>query len=217
MKIVNLGESSSVLNSFLAQIRDKSIQKDSMRFRRNLERIGEIFAYEVSKTLAYSPAEVETPLGIASTSLPSDKLVLGTVLRAGLPIHQGLLNFFDDAQNSFVAAYRKYGKDNECKLQIEYSSCPSLEGKVLILADSMIASGASIVLAYQALVEDGEPLHTHIVCPVASRDGVEYMSQALPHNRVTLWVGAIDEELTNKSFIVPGLGDAGDLAYGPKF
>ena len=217
MKIVNLGETSSVLNTFISQLRDKSIQKDSMRFRRNLERIGEIFAYEISKTLSSAVSEVETPLGIASIPTPSDKLVLGTVLRAGLPLHQGMLNFFDDSQNSFVAAYRKYGKDNECKLQIEYSSCPPLEDKVLVLADTMIASGASILLAYQALIENGEPLHTHIACPVASRDGVDFLSQNLPHNRVTLWVGAIDEELTNKSFIVPGLGDAGDLAYGPKF
>lgn len=216
MKIINLGEKNSILNHFIAQLRDTSVQKDKMRFRTNLERIGEVFAYEISKVLSYAPTEVETPLGIANTSLVSDSVVLSTILRAGLPIHQGLLNYFDEAQNSFIAAYRKYGKDNECKLHMEYSSCPSLEGKVLIISDAMIATGASMVLAYQSLLEHGEPLHTHIVCPVASADGVEYMSRLLPHKRVTLWVGAIDEELTNKSFIVPGLGDAGDLAYGAK-
>jgi len=216
MKIINLGENNSLLNQFIAQIRDKSVQKDSMRFRRNLERIGEIFAYEISKTLDYQEINVETPLGIATVNVPGNQLVLSTIMRAGLPIHQGLLNYFDTAQNGFVAAYRKYGKDNECKLQIEYESCPSLEGKVLVIADSMIASGASIALTYQSLTSSEEPVHTHIVCPVASRDGVEYLSKVLPHKRVTLWVGAIDEELTNKSFIVPGLGDAGDLAYGSK-
>jgi len=216
MRIVNLGENPSLLNQFIAQLRDRTIQKDSMRFRRNLERVGEIFAYEISKELNYVENDVETPLGIASVKIPSDKLVLATILRAGMPIHQGLLNFFDGAQNGFVAAYRKYGKDNECKLQIEYENCPPIEGKILVISDSMIASGASIALTYQSLTAKEEPVHTHIVCPVASRDGVEYLSKILPHKRVTLWVGAIDEELTNKSFIVPGLGDAGDLAYGSK-
>lgn len=216
MKIVILGEKNSILNNFIAQLRDVNIQKDSMRFRRNLERIGEVFAYEISKEMEYSPADVETPLGIAQVNLKSEPVVLATIMRAGLPIHQGLLNFFDDAQNSFVATYRKYGKDNECKLHIDYTSCPGLDGKTLILSDAMIATGASVELTYRSLVEHGEPKHTHIVCPVASLDGVDFLSKQLPHKRVTLWVGAIDEELTNKSFIVPGLGDAGDLAFGSK-
>ena len=216
MKIIPLGETDSLLGHFLSQIRDKSVQKDSLRFRRNLERMGEIFAYEISKELNYKQVEVETPLGIATTSQLSDTLVLATILRAGLPLHQGLLNYFDNAGNAFVAAYRKYGKGNECDMLIEYQSCPPLEGKVLVISDAMIASGASMLMTYQSLLERGEPVHTHIVCPVASHDGVENLSKNLPHKRVTLWVGAIDEELTNHSYIVPGLGDAGDLAFGAK-
>ena len=216
MKIINLGETDSLLSHYLAQVRDKRVQKDSLRFRRNLERIGEIFAYEISKTLRYEEVEVETPLGIATSHVVSDPLVLATILRAGLPVHQGMLNCFDYAQNAFVAAYRKYGKDNECDMLIEYQSCPPLEGKTLVISDAMIASGASMLLTYQSLLENGEPLHTHIVCPVASRDGVENLSKNLPHRRVTFWVGAIDEELTNHSYIVPGLGDAGDRLFGTK-
>lgn len=216
MKIISLEETPSLMGHYLAQIRDKAVQKDSQRFRRNLERIGEIFAYEISKTLRYEENEVETPLGIATVHTVSDPIVLATILRAGLPVHQGLLNCFDDAQNAFVAAYRKYGKGSDCEMQIEYQSCPPLEGKTLVIADAMIASGASLLMTYESLLACGEPLHTHIVCPVASRDGVENLSKNLPHKRVTLWVGAIDEELTNHSYIVPGLGDAGDLAFGAK-
>ena len=216
MKIIPLGETDSLFSHYLAQIRDKSVQKDSLRFRRNLERLGELFAYEISKTLEYKTTETETPLGIAETRVLADPLVLATILRAGLPVHQGLLNCFDNAQNAFVAAYRKYGKDNECDMLIEYQSCPPLEGKTLVIADAMLASGASMLMTYESLVANGEPKHTHIVCPVASRDGVENLSKNLPHKRVTLWVGAIDEELTNHSYIVPGLGDAGDLAFGEK-
>jgi uracil phosphoribosyltransferase len=216
MKIIALGETDSLLGHYLAQIRDKAVQKDSMRFRRNMERMGEIFAYEISKTLAYKTVQTETPLGIADCRVLSEPLVLATILRAGLPVHQGLLNCFDGAQNAFVAAYRKYGKGNECDLLIEYQSCPPLEGKTLVIADAMLASGASMLMTYESLVANGEPKHTHIVCPVASRDGVENLSKNLPHKHVTLWVGSIDEELTNHSFIVPGLGDAGDLAFGSK-
>lgn len=216
MKVINLGEQNSVLNQFVSEIRDVNIQKDSLRFRRNLERIGEIFAYEISKTLNYAPSEVETPLGIANIQLCNQTIVLGTILRAGLPLHQGLLNYFDCAQNSFIAAYRKYGKDNKFTIQIEYASSPKLEGKILILADTMLATGASIVLAYEKLCQEGEPIHTHLVCPITSAYSIDYLSKHLPHKRVTLWVSAIDEELTNKSYIVPGLGDAGDLAYGDK-
>lgn len=216
MKIVDLSKNNSVLNRFLAEIRDKSIQKDNLRFRRNLERIGEIFAYEISKTLNYSKEDVQTPLGIAECNLPSDEIVVSTILRAGLPLHNGILNYFDKAQNAFIAAYRKYGKDNKFDIKLEYVTTPSIEGKVLILADTMLATGASVVLAYNKLLEHGTPLRTHFVCPIASCYGVEYLSKNLPHKNICLWVGAIDEELTNKSYIVPGLGDAGDLAYGSK-
>ena len=216
MKIIILGEADSLLGHYLAQIRDKAVQKDRLRFRKNLERMGEIFAYEISKTLTYKTVDTETPLGIAQSRVLADPIVLATILRAGLPVHQGLLNCFDDAQNAFVAAYRKYGKGNECDMLIEYQSCPPLEGKTLVIADAMLASGASMLMTYESLVANGEPVHTHIVCPVASRDGVENLSKNLPHKRVTLWVGAIDEELTNHSYIVPGLGDAGDLAFGAK-
>ena len=213
MNIINLSEQNSVLNNFIGELRDVNIQKDSMRFRRNLERIGEIFAYEISKQLKYEKKEVQTPLGIAEVNVVADELVIGTVLRAGLPLHNGILNIFDKAQNCFMASYRKCGKDNKFTIQLEYVSSPSVDGKVLVLADSMLATGSTIVLAYQRLKEEGDAKHTHIVCPVASREGIEYLSKNLPHRSVTM---AIDEELTNKSYIVPGLGDAGDLAYGMK-
>jgi|SRR5574344_7118 uracil phosphoribosyltransferase len=216
MKLINLGASNSVMNRFIAEIRDKTIQKDRMRFRRNLERIGEVCAYEISKTLSYSIEEIETPLGIAQCSLSTDMLVIASILRAGIPLHTGLLNYFDKAQNSFIAAYRKYGKDNKFTIQLEYASKPVIEGKILIIADPMLATGSSMVLAYKKLIEDGEPVHTHIVSAISSRSSLAYLSKNLPHKRVTLWVGAIDEELTNKSYIIPGLGDAGDLAFGEK-
>ncbi len=216
MKIINLGESNSVLNHFIAEIRDHIIQKDSMRFRRNLERIGEIFAYEISKNLNYEPIDVQTPLGIASCKVASDSIVISSIMRAGLPLHNGILNYFDKAQNAFVAAYRKYGKDNKFNIQIEYASSPSIEDKILILADTMLATGSSVVLAYNKLSEITPPRHLHIVCPIASTEGINYLAKHLPHSHTTLWVGAIDEELTIKSYIVPGLGDAGDLAYGSK-
>ena len=216
MKVINLGESNSILNRYVAELRDKEIQKDSLRFRRNLERIGEIFAYEISRTLQYSQKEVVTPLGIANCSVPEENLILGTILRAGLPVHNGMLNIFDKAQNAFIAAYRKYGKDNKFEIHIEYISSPKVDGKTLILTDSMLATGSSMVLAYNKMCELGEPAHTHIVCPVVSEQSLGYLSKQLPHKKVTLWVAAVDEELTNKSFIVPGIGDAGDLAYGNK-
>lgn len=216
MKVINLGESNSILNRFVAELRDKNIQKDSLRFRRNLERIGEIFAYEISKTLDYSTKEVTTPLGIAECSTPDNNIVISTVLRAGLPLHNGVLNYFDNAQNAFIAAYRKYGKDNKFTIQIEYISSPSIQDKVLILTDTMLATGSSVVLAYNKLCEMGEPQHTHLVCPIASEASLGYLSKHLPHKKVTLWVAAVDQELTNKSYIVPGIGDAGDLAFGTK-
>lgn len=216
MKVINLGERNSILNKFVAQMRDKDVQKDSMRFRRNLERLGEIFAYEISKLMDNSPKDVVTPLGIASIPTYDEHVVVATILRAGLPLHQGILNYFDDAQNAFVAAYRKYDKGEDFHIQIEYASTPDLEGKTLILADTMLATGASLEIAYKRLCEEGKPFHTHLVCPISSAYAVEYLQKNMPEEGVTLWVAAIDEELTSHSYIVPGLGDAGDLAYGVK-
>ncbi|MCM1177586.1 MAG: uracil phosphoribosyltransferase [Bacteroidales bacterium] len=215
MKIINLGEGNSVLNNFVAQMRDKDIQKDSMRFRRNLERLGEIFAYEISKTLDYSEKHIVTPLGIANMSTVDSTIVAATILRAGLPLHQGILNYFDNAQNAFVAAYRKYDKGDSFHINIEYASTPALEGKILILADTMLATGASLEIAYRRLCEEGKPSHTHLVCPISSAEAVEHLKKSMGDD-VTLWVAAIDEELTGHSYIVPGLGDAGDLAFGEK-
>ena len=216
MKVINLGLKNSVLNKFVSEMRDRSIQKDSLRFRRNLERLGEIFAYEISQTLEYSEKSFVTPLGIANIPTHDNQLVVATILRAGLPLHQGILNFFDDAQNAFVAAYRKYDKGEDFHINIEYASTPDLTGKTLILADTMLATGASLEIAYNRLCEEGEPAHTHLVCPIASAYAVEYLQKNLPADKVTLWVATIDEELTSHSYIVPGLGDAGDLAYGEK-
>ena len=216
MKVINLGLKNSVLNKFVSEMRDKSVQKDSLRFRRNLERLGETFAYEISQTLEYSSKQFVTPLGIADIPTHDNKLVVATILRAGLPLHQGILNFFDDAQNAFVAAYRKYDKGEDFHINIEYASTPDLNGKTLILADTMLATGASLEIAYKRLCEEGEPAHTHLVCPISSSYAVEYLQKHLPAEKVTLWVAAIDEELTSHSYIVPGLGDAGDLAYGVK-
>jgi len=216
MKVINLGQKNSVLNKFVSEMRDKTVQKDSLRFRRNLERLGEIFAYEISQTLEYSEKQFVTPLGIANINTYDDQVVVATILRAGLPLHQGILNFFDGAQNAFVAAYRKYDKGEDFHINIEYASSPDLEGKTLILADTMLATGASLEIAYKRLCEEGQPAHTHLVCPISSAYAVEYLQKHLPAEGVTLWVAAIDEELTSHSYIVPGLGDAGDLAYGVK-
>ena len=216
MKVINLGETNSILNKFVAQLRDINVQKDSLRFRRNLERIGNIFAYEISKVLDSSVKPVTTPLGIAQMETYDDQLVIATILRAGLPLHDGILQYFDDAQNAFVAAYRKYDKGEDFHINIEYATTPDLEGKVLILADTMLATGASLEIAYRKLCENGQPAHTHLVCPMASSFAVEFLQKNMPDDKVTLWVAAIDEELTSHSYIVPGLGDAGDLAFGTK-
>ena len=216
MKVINLGEKNSILNKFVAQMRDKKIQKDSMRFRKNLERLGNIFAYEISQVLESSEKAVTTPLGIASIPTYDEKIVVATILRAGLPLHEGIFNYFDDAQTAFVAAYRKYDKGEDFHINIEYASTPDLNGKTLILADTMLATGASLEIAYKRLCEEGEPAHTHLVCPISSAYAVEYLQKNLAGENITLWVAAIDEELTSHSYIVPGLGDAGDLAYGEK-
>ena len=215
MNLHILNRQNTLLNKFIAQIRDKEIQRDSMRFRRNLERIGEISAYEISRTLHYVPRVVETPLGEATVETIDDRIVIATILRAGLPFHQGFLNYFDDAQNAFVSAYRKSTKDGKFKVKVEYISCGDLEGKTLLLVDPMLATGSSLVLAYEALCErGGMPAHTHVASVIASEQGIDYAMKHLPHETTTIWAAAVDEELTSRSYIVPGIGDAGDLAYG---
>ncbi len=212
-----LNKQNTILNKFLAQMRDKSVQCDSMRFRRNMERVAEIMAYEISKKLNYKTRMVETPLGIASVEEISDKIVIATILRAGLPFHQGFLNYFDDADNGFVSAYRKSRPDGSFVVDVEYVSTSSLKGKTLILVDPMLATGTSLMLVYDALVRRaGEPEHTHFAAAFASEQGVDYVLKHTSPEKCTLWCAAVDEELTSKSYIVPGIGDAGDLAYGVK-
>jgi uracil phosphoribosyltransferase len=214
--VINIGSKNSVVNQFVHELRDASIQQDSMRFRRNMERIGEIFAYEISKTMEYEPKEVVTSLGTAEAQVMKSQPVLATILRAGLPLHQGMLSFLDKADNAFVSAYRQHRKDDEFAIQIEYVSCPEIEKRVLILTDPMLATGQSMVSSYKALLAHGKPTHTHFVSVVASVQGVEYLKRMLPKTGTTIWVAAIDDELTAQGYIVPGLGDAGDLAYGQK-
>ncbi len=214
--VVNLGDNNSILSQFISEIRDDRIQNDRLRFRRNLERIGEIFAYEISKELKYINKDVQTPLGIACMNLPEQSPVLATILRAGLPFQQGFLNYFDNAGNAFISAYRKYHKDGTFDIKFEHLSSPELDGRILILTDPMLASGSSIVLAYRALLSKGVPAHTHIVSIISSREGIVYLNKHIGTRKITIWTGAIDDELTVKGYIVPGLGDAGDLAYGDK-
>lgn len=211
-----LGKNSSLLKHYIAEVRDVEIQKDSLRFRRNMERLGEIFAYEISKVLKWTPQEVITSLGTAQCEVLSEQPVIATILRAGLPLHQGILNFFDRAENAFISAYRKHHKNGRFDIQIEYTSCPNLDGKFLVISDPMLATGASMVLAYKELLRHGKPSHTHIVSVLASAQGVEYVKRHLPSTDYSLWLGEVDDELTAKAYIVPGLGDAGDLAFGSK-
>ena len=209
-----LTDHQSIGNQYIGELRDIAIQKDRMRFRRNLERVGEIMAYEISKTLEYQEKEVETPLGIAKVQVPAEKIVLGTILRAGLPLHQGLLNVFDQADNAFISAYRKHHKDGTFEIKMEYVSCPDLTGAVLILTDPMLATGASMSVAIEGLADYGKPKIIHIVTAIAAESGVKHIRRLYPKTKI--WAGAVDEELTAKSYIVPGLGDAGDLCFGEK-
>lgn len=214
--VINLGENNSLFNQYISEIRDQAIQLDRMRFRKNLERVGEIMAYEISKKLEYIKTEIQTPLGIAQVSVFKDQPVVASIMRAGLPLHQGLLNYFDNAENAFISAYRKYSKDGTFQIKFEHISGPPIDNKIVILADPMLATGASMILAYNALIQKGTPKHTHIVAVISSKEGVEQVQKKLIGKNITLWTGAIDDELTVKSYIVPGLGDAGDLAYGRK-
>ena len=209
-----LFESNTILNQFVAEIRDVEIQADRLRFRKNMERIGEIFAYEISKYLSYEKKKVETPLGIANCKLPTDRIVLATILRAGLPLHNGLLSYLDKADNAFVSAYRQHHKDGTFEIKMQYMTSPSIEDAVLIISDPMLATGASMQQTIQAILENGKPKQIHIAVAIASTNGINYIKRQYP--KVHIWVAAEDEELTAKSFIVPGLGDAGDLAYGSK-
>ena len=205
MKVINLGDSNSVIGNIIAQMRDRNVQKDSLRFRSNLKKLGNIFAYELSKTLDYHTEDITTPLATARVNISDSKIVAATILE-----------IFDKAENAFIAAYRKYDKGDDFHVNIEYCTCPSLAGKVLILADTMLATGASLEVSYRRLLDDGgEPAYTHFVCPISSIYAIEYIQKRFPDN-TTLWTAAVDEELTSHSYIVPGLGDAGDLSFGPK-
>ncbi len=215
IKVNNFSQSNSIYNNFLAQLRDLKVQQDRMRFRRNLERLGEITAYEISKELNYRTREVYTPLGVAEANVVMEQPVIATILRAGLPLHQGVLNYFDSAESCFISAYRKHSNDDDFEVEIEYLSSPSIEDRVVVLTDPMIATGRSMILAYKAILQKGKPRHIHVVGAVASAEGIEYVQRNMPEN-TTIWIGAVDEEMTAQSYIVPGLGDAGDLAFGPK-
>lgn len=215
MKIVNLSENNTVLNSFIAEICDVNIQKDSMRFRRNIERIGEIMAYEISKEFSYRQITLQTPNSEAVENVPADKVVLGTILRAGLPLHSGFHNYFDHCENAFVSAYRKYISENEFDVVVEYLASPSLEGKTLVLVDPMLATGISADLSYRALLTKGKPSKTIFACVIASQQAVDYFISHFPEDAV-LYCAAIDPILNEHAYIVPGLGDAGDLCFGEK-
>ena len=214
LMVINLSEQHSLVSNWVAELRDTEIQADRMRFRRNLERIGEVAAYEISKLLPWEEKEITTPLGSSPSKVLKAQPVLATILRAGLPLHQGLLNYFDRADNAFISAYRKHHRDGSFEISLDYVSCPSLENRVVIIADPMLATGSSLVKTVQYLRDEGQPVEMHIVCAIACTVGIEYVHRNEPN--VKIWCGAIDDELTAKGYIVPGLGDAGDLAYGTK-
>ncbi len=212
--VINLSEQHSLMSNWVAELRDTEIQVDRMRFRRNLERIGEVAAYEISKLLPWEEREITTPLGTTPAKMLKEQPVLATILRAGLPLHQGLLNYFDRADNAFISAYRKHHRDGTFEISLDYVSCPNLENRVVIVADPMLATGSSLVKTIQYLRDEGKPSEIHIVCAIACTVGIEYVHRSEP--KVKIWCGAIDDELTAKGYIVPGLGDAGDLAFGTK-
>ena len=212
--VVNLSESHSLISNWVGELRDVQLQTDRMRFRRNLERIGEVIAYEISKSLPWEDREIPTPLGTSVCKVLREQPVLATILRAGLPMHQGMLNYFDRGDNAFISAYRKHNRDGSFDIELEYISCPSLEGRVLILCDPMLATGSSLVKTIHMLRDEGVSREVHVATAIACTVGIEYVKREQPDVRI--WCGAIDEELTAKGYIVPGLGDAGDLAYGEK-
>jgi uracil phosphoribosyltransferase len=212
--VINLSASHSLLSNWVSELRNTDVQADRMRFRRNLERIGEVIAYEISKEMPWEEKEVTTPLGTSTCQVLKEQPVLATILRAGLPLHAGMLNYFDRADNAFISAYRKHKRDGSFDIQLEYVSCPNLENRILILSDPMLATGSSLVKTIHMLRDEGVASQVHVVAAIACTVGIEYVRREQPH--VKIWCGAIDEELTAKGYIVPGLGDAGDLAYGEK-
>ena len=212
--VKNLGENHSLVSNWISELRATAVQGDRMRFRRNIERIGEVIAYEISKTLAWEEQDITTPLGISKTKLLKTQPVLGTILRAGLPLHQGMLNYFDKADNAFIAAYRKHHTDGSFDISLEYLSCPVIDNRVLIICDPMLATGASLVKTIGLLKKEGTPSELHVAAVIASTEGIDFLRRHEP--TVRIWCGSIDEELTAKGYIVPGLGDAGDLAFGEK-
>ena len=216
MEVINFDNQPSLISQYMMELRSTTIQRDMLRFRRNLQRIGEIMAYEISRRLRYKTVDIETPLATARCQVLDRQIVLGTIFRAGLPFHQGFLDLFDHAENAFVSAYRKYKEKESFDVHIEYLASPSLEGKTLIIADPMLATGASMELSYRALLTKGNPEHIHVASVIASQKAVDYVARTFPQDKTTLWVGAIDPEINSHSYIVPGLGDAGDLAYGTK-
>ena len=215
MKVINFAEQRSLVNQFMMELRDENIQKDMLRFRNNIMRIGEMMAYEISKTLDYNEVDTQTCLGTAKSNVVADKVVLATILRAGLPLHQGMNQYFDHCENAFVSAYRKYIDENKFVIHIEYIASPRIDEKTLIICDPMLATGSSMELAYEALRTKGKPAKIHLVSVIASRRAVEFIQEKFPED-TTLWVGAIDDEINSHKYIVPGLGDAGDLAFGEK-
>lgn len=216
MQIHNLSETPSILNTFISEIRDKDTQKDRMRFRRNIERVGEILGYELSKSLHYKRQHIETPLGVSETVLHQSDIVLCSILRAGVPLHNGLLNYFDTAENAFISAYRHHKHNPESfEIIVEYLACPSLEGKTLILADPMLATGQSMLATFEALRPFGTPKEVHLVSVIGAKEGVDYVANTFKGNS-HLWIATIDDTLNDKGYIIPGLGDAGDLAFGNK-
>ena len=216
MTVHNLGERNSLMNKFIAEIRDVNIQKDAMRFRRNVERIGEVLGYEMSKSFQYESSEVTTPLGTKEMSLPTDKIVLCSILRAGLPLHQGLLNYFDEAENAFISAYRHHkGAEDAFEVIVNYFAAPSLEGKILVLTDPMLATGRTLENVLKSLKKHGTPSQIHIVSVIGAQEGIDHVQNVFPEN-THLWISAIDPELNARGYIMPGIGDAGDLAYGEK-
>lgn len=216
MEIINFADRPSLVSQYMTELRDVNVQGDMMRFRRNLHRIGEIMAYEISKRLHYSKAEINTPLASMQSDVLDEQVVLATIFRAGIPFHQGFLDYFDRAQNAFVSAYRKYREKENFDVFIEYIASPRLDGKTLILVDPMLATGSSMELSYRALLTKGTPANIHVASVIASQDAIDYIRATFPEENTTVWVGAIDPEINSHSYIVPGLGDAGDLAYGIK-
>ena len=215
MNVKVLDSKKTILNKFIAEIRNESVQKDSMRFRRNIERIGEIIAYNLSEKLNYNSEAVTTPLGTKIIPLPQKDVVVCSILRAGLPLHTGLLNYFDDAENAFISAYRKHINETDFEIKVEYFASPSLEGKTLILADPMLATGQSLVSVYEGLKKNGTPKEIHVACVIGAKEGIDFIKKHFPEN-TTLWIATVDETLNDKGYIVPGLGDAGDLCFGGK-